>query len=101
MAAVHEQYAIDIEQARKEAQDTNKVVLGDARFDSPSKCAKNCTYSLQLPITKKIVASVTLQKDSGKGSASLELKGLQECLQDLSNVYQFIKGLKIYQIYHY
>ena len=71
VAAVHEQYAIDIEQARKEAQDTNKVVLGDARFDSPSKCAKNCTYSLQSPSTKKIVASVTLQKDSGKGSASL------------------------------
>ena len=39
-----------------------------------------------MPITKKIIASVTLQKDSGKGSASPELKRLQECLQDLSNV---------------
>ena len=86
MPTIHEHYPINIEQARKEAQDTNKVVLGDARFDSPGKCAKYCTYSLQSPITKKIIASVTLQKDSGKGSASLELKGLQECLQDLSNV---------------
>ena len=47
---------------------------------------KYCTYSLQSPITKNFFASVTLQKDSGKGSASLELKRLQECLQDLSNV---------------
>ena len=30
---IHEHYAINIEQARKEAQDTNKVVLADARFD--------------------------------------------------------------------
>ena len=60
--------------------------MGDARFDSPAKYAKYCTYSLQSPITKKSIASVTLQKDSGKGLASLELKGLQECLQDLSNV---------------
>ena len=55
-------------------------------MNSPVKCAKYCIYSLQLPVTKNIIASVTLQKDSGKGSASLELKGLQECLQDLSNV---------------
>ena len=83
---IHEHYAINIGQAWKEAQDTNKVVLGDVRFDSPGKCAKYCTYPLQSPITKIFFASVTLQKDSGKGSASLELKGLQECLQDLSNV---------------
>ena len=62
--------------------------MGDARFDSPSKCVKYCTYSLQSPITKEFFASVTLQRKriSVKGSASLELKGLQECLQDLSNV---------------
>ena len=45
MPKIHEHYAIDIEQAQKEAQDTNKVVLGDARFDSPGKSAKHCTYS--------------------------------------------------------
>ena len=60
--------------------------MGDARFDSPGKCGKYCTYSLQLPITKKIIASITLQRDSGRGSASFELKGQQERLQDLSNV---------------
>ena len=60
--------------------------MRDACFNSPGKCAKHCTYSLQSPITKKIIASVTLQKDSGKRSASLELKGLQKCLQDLSNL---------------
>ena len=49
---IHENYAINIEQARKEAQDTNIVVLADARFDSPGKCVKYCTYSLQTPITK-------------------------------------------------
>ena len=83
---IHEHYAINIEQARKEVQDTNKIVLVDSHFDSPGKYAKYCTYSLQLPITKKIIASVTLQKDSGKGSALSELKRLQECLQDLPNV---------------
>ena len=49
--------------------------------------------SLPLSLFKKIVAKDQLHL--------LELKGLQEFLQDLSNVYQFIKGLKIYQIYHY
>ena len=82
LQAIHEHYAINIEQAWKEVQDTNKVVLGDACFDSPGKCAKYCTYFLQSPITKKIIAHITLQKDSDKGSASLEFKGLQECLQD-------------------
>ena len=86
MPTIHEHYAINIEQAQKEAQDTNKVVLGDARFNSPGKCAKYCTYSLKSPITQKIIASVTLQKVSCKGSASFEMKGLQECLEDLSNV---------------
>ena len=49
---IHEHYAMNIAQARKEAQDTNIVVLADALFDSPGKYVKYCTYSLQTPITK-------------------------------------------------
>ena len=46
------------------------------------------TYShyLDPPATIKIIATVTLQNASEKGSALFELKGLQEYLQDLSSV---------------
>ena len=47
MPTIHEHYAINIEQARKEAHDTNKVVLADARFDVQSIVHIPCKRQLQ------------------------------------------------------
>lgn len=66
------------------------VILGEGRFDSPGKSAKYCTYTCQSPVTKKIIATSTIQTSKGKGSAPLELQGFMNCLHDLeSNGFAF------------
>ena len=66
------------------------VILGEGRFDSPGKSAKYCTYTCQSPVTKKIIATSTIQTSKGKSSAPLELQGFMNCLHDLeSNGFAF------------
>ena len=68
---IHEHYAINIAQVRKEAQDTNIVVLADARFDSPGKSVNNCAYSLQTPITKILLPLSLFKKIVAKDQLHL------------------------------
>ena len=71
--------------ARNQSVDTDQVILGDGRFDSPGKSAKYCAYTCMSPTTKKIIATSTIQTTKGKGSAPLELKGFQNCLDELTD----------------
>ena len=81
---VNQVYRENIEKARAEIKSKNELsVLDDGRFDSPGKSAKYCTYTCQLPETKKIIATSTIQTTKDKGSAPLELEGLKNCLNDL------------------
>lgn len=81
--SINEIFNAHMRTARDEARSGPQVVLGDGRFDSPGKSAKYCTYTFQSPITKKIVATSTIQTTNGKGSAPLELKGFINCLEEL------------------
>ena len=83
LPTINKQFDENIKLARDEAKQQELVILGDGRFDSPGNSAKYCTYTCQSPITKKIIATSTVQTLKGKGSAPLELKGFQNCLQDL------------------
>lgn len=80
--SINKLYEQSITAAREESH-SDTVVIGDGRFDSPGKCAKYCTYSLQSPTTKKIIATSTVQTSKGKGSSPLELVGFKECLEQL------------------
>lgn len=80
---INRQFKENIEQARAESKQYEGVLLGDCRFDSPGKSAKYCTYTFQSPFTYKIVATCTIQTTIGKGSSPLEMKGFENCLQEL------------------
>ena len=84
LPTINDHYQENIQLARNESRNIDTVVLGDGRFDSPGKSAKYCTYTCQSPSTKKIIVSSTIQTVKGKGSSPLELKGLQNCLGELS-----------------
>ena len=85
LPTVNKQFDENMKFVRDEAKKEELVILGDGRFDSPGKSAKYCTYTCQSPITKKIIATSTVQTLKGKGSAPLELKGFQNCLKDLDD----------------
>lgn len=85
LPTITKQFNEEIQKARDEvkALQDKCVVLGDGRFDSPDKSAKYCTYSMQSPFTKKVVAASTVQTTKGKGSAPLELDSFKKCLTEL------------------
>lgn len=83
--AINKQFKENIAEARIGYLQHKGVLLGDGRFDSPGKSAKYCTYSVQSPFTQKIIATSTIQTIKGKGSSPLELKGFQNCLEELQN----------------
>ena len=85
LPTINRQFQENIDQARAESKEYEGVLLGDGRFDSPGKAAKYCTYTFQSPFTQKILATSTVQTAKGKGSSPLELKGFQNCLQDLES----------------
>ena len=69
----------------QEISKNDLVILGDGRFDSPGKSAKYCTYTCQSPVTKRIIATTTIQTSKGKGSSPLELEGFKSCLHELES----------------
>jgi hypothetical protein len=77
--AIQTVYDSRIAQVREECKEDGNVV-GDRRFDSPGKSAKYCTYSIQSPRTKKILATSTVQTKCGKGSSPLELETFTVCI---------------------
>ena len=44
-----------------------------------------CAYTCQSPVTKKIVATTTIQTSKGKGSFPLELEGFKSYLHELES----------------
>ena len=82
---ISEHYEKVIKASRHESKGVDPVILGDGRFDSPGKSAKYCTYSFQSTSTKKVLVCSTIQTITGKGSATLEMKGFQNCLSDLES----------------
>ena len=85
LPTVNTHFDKNIAEVRGETRGDDKVGLGDGRFDSPGKSAKYCTYSIQCPSSKKIIASTTIQTVNGKGSAPLELAAFQDCLKQLKD----------------
>lgn len=78
MPAVTKNYGFSIQKARSGSKEDD-AVRGDGRLDFPGKRAKYCSYTL----TGKIIAQSTIQTAKGKGSAPLELKTFQNCLEQL------------------
>ena len=70
----------------KKRRRINIVVLADARFDSPGKCVKYCTYSLQTPITKILLPLSLFKKIVAKDQLHLNWR-------DCSNVYKIYQTL--------
>ena len=83
--AIKHVFREEINSAREEISKNDLVILGDGRFDSPGKSAKYCTYTCQSPVTKKIIATTTIQTSKGKGSSPLELEGFKSCLHELES----------------
>ena len=86
LPVIEKTYQKSVSNAREEVQDSTGTVLGDGRFDSPGKSAKYCSYSCQDPKTKKILVTKTVQTTKGKGSSPLELKGFQQCVEELEKL---------------
>ena len=90
--AINTVYDKVISEAREECKKDGNVT-GDGRYDSQGKKAKYCTYSVQSPRTKKILATSTVQTKCGKGSSPLELETFINCLAQLNSA-----GVKVDKI---